>query len=230
MPIMQKNEYICRTLYKTSTQITLNYSNMSNTKYQPDDYYERRVSLFARLNVGHDDIIMLGDSLINGCEWHELLNNPHIKNRGINSDTVEGVRMRVVDVVQGNPKKIFVMVGINDISHNKDAHAIALETAHIACEIHRQSPTTRLYIHSLLPFDASLHYTSLAGKETMVTTVNHLLQKYATECDYTYIDIYTPLLAPDSANIDLTYTNDGLHLNGNGYELWGSLLRPYIDE
>ncbi len=203
---------------------------MSTTQYQPDDYYERRTSHFARLKVGDNDIIMLGDSLINGCEWHELLNNPHIRNRGINSDTIEGVRMRIDHVTQGSPKQIFVMVGINDISHNKDAHTIAHEIIQMADEIHRQSPTTLLYIHSLLPFDASLHYTSLAGKEATVRDVNTLLQQHSSEHNYTYIDIYTHLLASDSECIDLTYTNDGLHLNGNGYELWGRLLQPYINE
>lgn len=199
-------------------------------EYTPDDYYERRVSHFARLSVELNDIVMLGDSLIDGCEWHELLNNAHVKNRGINSDTIEGVRQRLQCISQGKPAKIFLMIGINDVSHNKDAHTIAHEITQIAIELHRQSPSTRLYIHSLLPFDTSIHYHSLAGKEDIVDEINSLLNAHAHECDYTFINIHPHFLAHNETRIDKMYTNDGLHLNGCGYALWRELILPYIHE
>ncbi|MDE7143919.1 MAG: hypothetical protein K2N76_03875, partial [Muribaculaceae bacterium] len=41
-----------------------------------------RVGLFGALPVKADDVLMIGDEMINGGEWHELLNCPRIKNRG----------------------------------------------------------------------------------------------------------------------------------------------------
>ena len=48
-----------------------------------DPYYARRATLFDELPVGKKDIVMLGNSLTDGCEFNELLGNRHIKNRGI---------------------------------------------------------------------------------------------------------------------------------------------------
>ena len=196
--------------------------------YIPDDYYVRRATLFDKLQLSHNDIIMLGDSLINGCEWHELLGNPHIKNRGINGDTVCGVRLRLESALKGSPHKLFIMVGINDVSHNLSAEVIARNIIALADDAHNLSPTTALYIHSLLPFDTAIHYTSLQAKEGVVIEINSLLQNEAAQHNYTYIDLYSHFVKPHSNIILSQYTNDGLHLTGEGYELWRTLLAPYI--
>ena len=53
--------------------------------YKPDVFYYQRSTLFDVLPVNPSDIIMLGNSLTNGGEWHELLGMPNVKNRGISS-------------------------------------------------------------------------------------------------------------------------------------------------
>ena len=196
--------------------------------FTPDDYYVRRATLFDRLQPSPLDIVMIGDSLINGCEWHELLDNPRIKNRGINGDTVCGVRLRLESALKGSPHKLFIMVGINDVSHNHSAEAIAHNIIALADDAHSLSPTTALYIHSLLPFDTAIHYTSLQAKEGVVIEINRLLQNEAIYHNYTYIDLYSHFVKPHSNIIQPQYTNDGLHLTGEGYALWRTLLAPYI--
>lgn len=199
------------------------------TDFEPDDFYLRRVSHFARLSVGRGDIVMLGDSLINGCEWHELLENPLVKNRGINGDTVEGVRQRVEGVMQGCPDKVFLMVGINDVSHNIAAHDIACSIIALVDYLHRLSPSTKVYVHSLLPFNSTVYYASLSGKEEVVLQINRLLDEAAEEFGYTYINLRPHFSTPDGV-LNAEYSNDGLHLSGSGYALWARLLQPYINE
>ena len=199
------------------------------SSFVPDDFYLRRVSHFARLNVGRGDIVMLGDSLINGCEWHELLERPCVKNRGINGDTVEGVRQRVEGIMQGCPVKLFLMVGINDVSHNIAAQDVACSIIALVDYLHRLSPCTQVYVHSLLPFNAAIHYASLSGKEEVVLQINHLLSEAAEEFDYTYINLY-PHFSTSAGVLDAEYSNDGLHLSGSGYALWARLLQPYMCE
>ncbi len=204
-----------------------NGNNLVRQSFIPDDYYMRRVSHFAHLNVGADDIVMLGDSLINGGEWHELLQDARMKNRGINGDTVEGVRQRLSAPLQGKPRQVFIMVGINDVSHDLPARDIAYEIVYLAQHIHRLSPHTAVYIHSLLPFDAHIHYASLRGKESDVVAINEILAAASEEFDYTYINLY-PHFVTEQGIIDTQYSNDGLHLTGTGYALWARLLQPYI--
>lgn len=58
--------------------------------YQYNQFYYQRSTLFEKLPIDSDDIVFLGNSITNGCEWHELFNNPNIKNRGISSDVSMG--------------------------------------------------------------------------------------------------------------------------------------------
>jgi len=43
----------------------------------------------------------------------------------------------------------------------------------------------------------------------------------------TYIDLFTPFSTPDHL-FNTDYTNDGLHLTGDGYVLWKSLIHHYV--
>ena len=90
-----------------------------------DPYYARRATLFDELPIGKKDIVMLGNSLTDGCEFNELLNNKHIKNRGIVGDIVQGMIDRIGPIIKGQPKKLFIMCGVNDISHDVSADSIA---------------------------------------------------------------------------------------------------------
>ena len=92
--------------------------------YQYNQFYYQRSTLFEKLPIDSDDIVFLGNSITNGCEWHELFNNPNIKNRGISSDVSMGVYDRLDPIIKGKPAKIFLMIGINDIAHHLSTDSI----------------------------------------------------------------------------------------------------------
>jgi lysophospholipase L1-like esterase len=58
---------------------------------------------------------MLGDSLTEWGNWHELVPEHRIINRGIAGDTSSGVLDRLQEVIERRPKVVFVMIGTNDI-------------------------------------------------------------------------------------------------------------------
>ena len=51
--------------------------------FAQSEYNYQRRSLFEVLPVLSSDIVFLGNSITDGCEWAELFNNRHVKNRGI---------------------------------------------------------------------------------------------------------------------------------------------------
>lgn len=193
-------------------------------------YYDQRTSLFDVLPVDSTDIIMLGNSLTDGCEWNELFDNNHIKNRGISGDIIAGVRNRLQTIADGHPQKIFLLIGINDVSHNLGADSIFQAISETVDWLHKHTPSTRIYVQSLLPVNPSIHYELLKDKESIILDINSQLKAAATANRYTYIDLYTHFTSGNSNLLDPRYTNDGLHLLGNGYLLWSKLLQPYIDE
>ena len=193
-----------------------------------DPYYARRATLFDELPIGKKDIVMLGNSLTDGCEFNELLNNKHIKNRGIVGDIVQGLIDRVEPIIKGQPKKLFIMCGVNDISHDVSADSIARATEKLIVMVKNGSPRTKIYLQSLLPFNNDVReWKLLKGRDHVVVEANVLLEQVARRQGVTWINLY-PLFVDDQGRLRAELTNDGLHLMGKGYLIWRDAIKPYI--
>lgn len=194
------------------------------------ELYYQRASLFDTLGTNPSSIVMLGNSLTHGCEWHELLGNPNVVNRGINGDIAEGIDLRLDGILRGRPAKIFLLCGVNDVSHDLSADSIASAVEAIVGRIKRESPTTKVYLQSLLPINNSFgRYKRIFGKEQTIRDINALLEAYAAKNDISWINLY-PAFADEKGNLRSDLTNDGLHLLGPGYIIWREILLPYINE
>ena len=114
--------------------------NAQERKYST--FYYQRATLFEELPVTSKDIIFLGNSITNGGEWSELLNNKHVKNRGISGDICMGVYDRLDAILKGKPAKIFLLIGINDVSRGTSADTIVNRIGMITQKIKQDSPKT----------------------------------------------------------------------------------------
>lgn len=193
-----------------------------------DPYYARRATLFDELPIDKKDIVMLGNSLTDGCEFNELLGNRHIKNRGIVGDIVQGLIDRIGPIIEGQPKKLFIMSGVNDISHGVTADSIARVTERLIVMVKQGSPRTKIYLQSLLPFNNDVReWKLLKDRDHVVVKANILLEQVARRQGVTWINLY-PLFADENGRLRADLTNDGLHLMGKGYLIWRDAIKPYI--
>ncbi len=193
-----------------------------------DPYYARRATLFDELPIGKKDIVMLGNSLTDGCEFNELLGNRHIKNRGIVGDIIQGLIDRIGPIIKGQPKKLFIMSGVNDISHDVSADSIARAMEKLIVMVKQGSPRTKIYLQSLLPFNNDVReWKLLKGREHVVVEANALLEQVARRQGVTWINLY-PLFVDDQGRLRADLTNDGLHLMGKGYLIWRDAIAPHI--
>lgn len=193
-----------------------------------DVYYARRATLFEQLPVGKKDIIMLGNSLTDGAEWNELLRNNHVKNRGIVGDIVQGLYERMDPILKGQPKKIFIMSGVNDISHDVSGDSIARAMEKLIVLIKTRSPRTKIYLQSMLPFNNEVRlWKLLKDREQVVVDGNRALKEVARRQGVTWIDLY-PLFVDESGRLKAEYTNDGLHLMGPAYLIWRDAIKKYF--
>lgn len=185
-----------------------------------DEYWDQKTSLFDVLPVNSDDIVFLGNSITDGGEFAELFDMPNIKNRGIRSDVITGVEKRLTQVTAGHPAKIFLLIGINDVSHGLTVDQLAARYERLVRKIREQTPDTRLYIQSVMPINNDFNrYKNLKGREKVIPALNSRLQTIAAQNGAEYVDLTKALeSAPDKLNPK--YTNDGLHLNGPGYRAW----------
>lgn len=182
-------------------------------------FYTVRVSFFDSFPINSDDVVMLGDSITEGGEWNELFPLVQMRNRGIAGDTTTGVLPRLQSIVDGKPAAVFLKIGTNDLERVADRQVSYQQYRDIVARIKAGSPSTDIYVQSLLPRAADMREE--------VEAYNREIQAIASELGVTYIDLYPAFLAEDgSIQDDLTY--DELHLTGAGYKLWQSLLEPTV--
>ena len=191
-------------------------------------YWHQRASHFELLPNDPGEIIFLGDSITDGCNWGEMLGNPKIKNRGISGDVTQGVLDRLDEVVESKPAKVFLMIGINDLAAGKTPKQILDNTKKIVRSILKVSPDTQIYLESLLPVNPDYpQFPHHSNKTQEVLAINRVLQRLAEDFDLNYVDLYSKF-AVNENKLNPVYTNDGLHLTGAGYRVWNQTLAPYL--
>lgn len=192
-----------------------------------NSYYKHKKSQFEILPKLNDSIIFLGDSLTDEGEWVELLGNPNIKNRGISGDTTTRILNRLDTIIETKPKKIFLMVGINDFVNEKKSIAEVLEGyQQILNELKHKTPHTQVFIQSVLPVNNNVNF--FWQNNQIIIKFNLKLQELAKELNYEYIDIFSRLADSDN-QLNTNYTTDGVHLNGKAYLIWKGVVKNYVD-
>ena len=201
-------------------------SAQSKTKYSP--YYLHSKSMFESLPNTPDEIIFLGNSITDGCNWTELFSDLRVKNRGIRGDVTEGLLNRLDEVTESNPSKIFIMIGINDLARGMSKKEILDNYEFIVDRIIEASPTTKIYIESILPVNDSYgRFKKHYSKADSIVFLNKELENLAVKKGQIYIDLYSSFINKEEKLKD-EYTEDGLHLNGDAYQLWKSLVEKYL--
>ena len=191
-------------------------------------YYDQRELLFEAMPTSENDIIFLGNSITDGGEWCELFENPNCKNRGISGDITPGVLNRLVTITKGKPAMVFLMIGTNDMDHGYSNDTIALNVREIVQRIKRETPRTKIVVQSILPTnDCYGLFTGHTKRYADVAVINAMLENMAEEEDVEYLDLYNHFATPEG-KMNPKYSNDGLHLNADGYLLWKDIVEDEI--
>lgn len=194
-------------------------------------YYNQRYTLFESLPDTPNEIIMLGNSITDGCEWSELFQNPNVKNRGISADVTEGVLYRLEEVTRSKPAKVFLLIGINDLSRNVPADTVFQNICKITTEIRKASPATQVFVQSILPVNpAFTKFPKHIGKTPEVLEVNKRLEKWCDVNSFQFIDLFHSFTEPGTDYLNPDFTNDGLHLTAKGYLKWAEIIAPLIKQ
>ena len=193
----------------------------STEKYFPY-YYTRFYEFMNQPAITNKDIVMLGNSLTEGGkDWGKKLGWKNVVNRGIIGDEIMGIYDRLHQILPGNPKKIYYLCGINDVSHHLTTDDIIARECKVIERIMSECPNTELIIQSLLPINESFHrYKNLDGKTNQVPEINARLAELAKEKGLKFINLYPLFVEPGTNVLRKDLTTDGLHLKDAGYQIW----------
>lgn len=197
-------------------------------------YYEQKVYSYGvqNANLSKEQIVFIGDSITDlyplDSYYSDL--NYATYNRGIGGDTTTGLKERLeVSAYDLNPKVIVMLIGLNDIIGGRTVNDVILTYHEIVKDIREKLPNTKLYCMSTLSLNkeilSSLEHLDEINEQVIV--LNSSIKEWSTQYDFTYLDLYS-LVTDEYGYFDKQYTDDGIHLNKNGFIVWTNLLKPHL--
>ncbi len=176
---------------------------------------------------GNASTIFLGDSMLYGfTNFPEYLPSA-VTNLTITASKSSSVVQTVNTAVQYNPANIFIMTGINDVSDG-DIAGFTRNYSTILDTVATKSPGSRVYAQALFPVNWNSFPALYNIGNGTIDAYNAAIESVsATHANTTFLD-FGPYFTDASGNLKAELSKDGLHLNVEGYKLWGSLLAPYF--
>lgn len=187
--------------------------------------YKVRASTFEQLDKDENGKIeFLGDSLTAFNQWNEAFNNNQIINRGIGGDTTDGVAKRLNSDIDSKPQKLFLMIGINDLSTFINKGQVIDNYKKMLNKIKSNSPSTKIYLEGILPINNTISKSKVKNDD--ITYIDKELKKIAAQDNITYINLHDKFASNGQLNPSLTI--DGIHLNSKGYLIWENAINKYV--
>lgn len=174
----------------------------------------------------NNTIVFLGDSLTQWGHWNERLPGKEIHNYGIAGNTTAQILQRLKPVLALAPDKLFFMAGVNDLGNGESVPQIMLHYKQIISTIAQGKKKPQIFVYSVLPVNKEL-FCNAKLHDDSIPYLNSEIKEFALENGYTFINLY-PLFALENGKLSKTFTEDGLHLNEVGYELWKQQINKLI--
>lgn len=188
-------------------------------------YYDQRMELYDGITPEKHDVVFLGNSITERGEWQELIPGKMVANRGIGGDNTFGVLARLDNVIALHPRKIFLLIGINDTGRGLPVDVIYTNCERIVDRLQEALPKTTIYVQSVLPLNEDLlKYDYLKGKRARIAELNVKLRAMANSRRLVYVDLYE-VFADETGSLKAEYTTDGIHINPEAYIAWVEFLK-----
>jgi lysophospholipase L1-like esterase len=193
-----------------------------------ENRWEKDIKLFeardAKKMPKPNGILFVGSSSIRMWKTNEDFPTLNIINRGFGgSQTSDALLYTDRIILNYRPRLIAIYEGDNDIAVGKSPETVFKDTKTLFGRIHEALPETRIIYVAIKP--------SIARWKMVddMREANALIKAHAKKDPRIhYLDIDTPMMGPDGKPRKDLFIEDGLHLNRKGYDLWNSLIHPYL--
>ena len=201
--------------------------------FADEPFRNHRYDSFKVLETNSESIVFIGNSITDMHCWPEAFVTSDgdylpIVNRG-NSGTYSTEQSNNLEsYLKGKPKKVFMMIGTNDIATsgglNFSGEQVLQYVKSIVERIHLRSPQTKIYLYSILK-----NNTSNRVEATWLHT-NDIVKAYVESKNddrLKYIDLYDKLAGIAQNGV---WSYDYLHLTAASYKVWCESICEYLAE
>lgn len=205
---------------------------IETTRPELEAYQEERLAKFVGENEkpNKGQIVFAGDSITEFFALKKYLGRDlPLVNRGIaGTDSVWLLDHLKEQVLELEPSKLVLLIGINDIGRAYPIQEIVNRISDIVMTVRQESLFTEIYLLSVLPVSERPEHSSKV-KIRNNATVRELNQQLAVLPGVTYVDLYD-YLTDAQEQLNDTYTTDGLHLSPQGYQVLAEPIKKEILE
>ena len=202
------------------------------TAFADEPFRNHRYDSFKVLETNNESIVFIGTSITDMHCWPEAFVTSNgdylpIVNRG-NSGTYSTEQSdNLESYINGKPKKVFMMIGTNDIATrglNFTGEQVLTYIKSMVERIQKRSPETRIYLYCILKSDYGYRV------ESTWLHANELIKKYVEKTNsdrLKYVDIYDELACVADGG---EWSYDKLHLTAAAYEIWCKSICKHLQE
>lgn len=175
-------------------------------------------------NASQETIVFTGSSSIK--MWkniQELFPEYQIINSGFGeSQTIDLLNYTEDLILKYKPKKIFIYEGDNDISDKKRLKDILNSFSIIISKIKKENAAAKIILISSKPSIARWHL------KRKYIRLNKKLKEMCEDDDHLeFVNVWDMMLEKRKVKKGL-FLDDGLHMNDEGYKLWYSVIKNYV--
>lgn len=173
------------------------------------------------------EVIFAGDSQAANGPWAEFYGEIH--NRGIGGDTTSSFLERIGEVLEGKPRKVFLLLGANDLSASVPDAQFLRHYREILARFREESPGTAIHVIGILPINTTFRERQAFDNARVVEANRRLEAMVAEFPGVRFLDLAGPL-SDEAGELRREFTYDGLHLSTEGYlAIRGPLQGPVTD-
>lgn len=196
-------------------------------KFMPSRHLEK----LEEAKSGSFEWVMLGDSITHNWEkdYAQTIGQYSVLNLGFAGDRTQNVLWRLQNgAVDGlSPKLITLLIGTNNVHGDKHYDPYPPEEIFqgiekIVSELRSRLPESQIVVFSIFP-------RKEGPENDRAMAVNKLLPALANDKNVTHIDLNKTFLDEQGRLNQELYSNDGLHLNAEGYVQWFAALLPILE-
>ena len=176
-------------------------------------------------NSSRETVVFTGSSSIRFWKnLQDVFPQYQIVNSGFGGSLASDLLVFTEDLVlKYQPAKVFIYEGDNDIASEKKPGEILSDTEQIIYKIKAQDPNTKIVIIAAKPSLARWHlkrkYKRLNRRFKRLCRKDPLLE---------FANVWEVMLHGRHLREDI-FTEDGLHMNPKGYELWYDVIQPFMN-
>lgn len=167
-----------------------------------------------------EDSVFMGDSLTEPLDFYNILNKSSVLAK--KGQSVLDAKKSAQELLNLNPKKVFLLYGLNDLEMFKNASDFKKNYGELIDLVKQNAPNAYIYAQSVMPVQEKVNNKDYSSDR--INEFTEAIKELGREKKINYIDI-----KPVIKNKEYLYEPDGMHFTIKFYDLWLDYLKNYLE-